>query len=266
MAVRCAKCNEELLGAVNRCWRCGTPFASRGGDVNEPPLRRRPPVPETFAAAMIVAEPADVESRTVSDGAGSDGGVRVDENVRVAEAASSVVAESSGSADNSGTTGSASRSETATSTTATPNSANRKTPIRRGSPFAANVEAALHSSAAWSEPQRGANDRHRRSTLVPQYPQRSAAQGGAIAAFVVGWLAFGFSFFTIAALIVSLLGLALGIWGLYSDRRGMALIGIFLCCIAIAIAGFRGAVDLYIMLYQVNPLDEAGGALDFPLE
>lgn len=260
MAVRCAKCNEELLGAVNRCWRCGTPFASRGGDVSEPPLRRRPPVPETIAAAVVVAVPADMESETASDAADSD------ESVRITEAASSFVAESSGSADNSETTGSAPRSETATSTTATPDSANRKTPLRRGSPFAVNAEAAPQSSAVRLEPQRGANDRHHRSTLVPQYPRRSAAQGGAIAAFVVGWLAFGFSFFTVAALIVALMGLALGIWGLYSDRRGMALMGIFLCCIAIAIAGFRGAIDLYIMLYQVNPLDEAGGALDFPLE
>ena len=29
MAVRCSKCGEELLGPVNRCWKCGQQFAAQ---------------------------------------------------------------------------------------------------------------------------------------------------------------------------------------------------------------------------------------------
>jgi len=28
VAVKCSKCGEELLGAVNRCWRCGQAFVA----------------------------------------------------------------------------------------------------------------------------------------------------------------------------------------------------------------------------------------------
>jgi hypothetical protein len=37
MSVKCAQCGEELLGAVNRCWRCGTLLQSRDGN-DAPPV------------------------------------------------------------------------------------------------------------------------------------------------------------------------------------------------------------------------------------
>ena len=42
MAVQCANCGEELMGSVNRCWRCGRPFVSRSGPAQVPPIRRNP--------------------------------------------------------------------------------------------------------------------------------------------------------------------------------------------------------------------------------
>lgn len=57
MSVICSNCGEELMGAVNRCWKCGTPFirsetvrtsTSSGASstqtvqVQIPPIRRAP--------------------------------------------------------------------------------------------------------------------------------------------------------------------------------------------------------------------------------
>jgi DNA-directed RNA polymerase subunit RPC12/RpoP len=70
MSVHCAQCGEELLGAVNRCWRCGAKVLFQAGDTDLPPIRR-PPVPtvaspapdrgdaEVVEAAFADAGPAD---------------------------------------------------------------------------------------------------------------------------------------------------------------------------------------------------------------
>lgn len=52
MAVLCAKCGEELLGAINRCWRCGTEYESRSGDTQVPPRRRSPIVGGLLGEAL----------------------------------------------------------------------------------------------------------------------------------------------------------------------------------------------------------------------
>jgi hypothetical protein len=39
MTVRCSKCGEELMGAVNRCWKCGQMFAQRPEIDGRPPVR-----------------------------------------------------------------------------------------------------------------------------------------------------------------------------------------------------------------------------------
>jgi len=39
MAVKCTKCDEELLGAVNRCWKCGQTFAAHPEADGQPPVR-----------------------------------------------------------------------------------------------------------------------------------------------------------------------------------------------------------------------------------
>ena len=57
MQVCCGKCGAELLGAVNRCWRCGTAVLSRPGDTRIPPVRR-PPLPGAAGSGVAVS-PAD---------------------------------------------------------------------------------------------------------------------------------------------------------------------------------------------------------------
>lgn len=42
MTVQCANCGEELLGSVNRCWRCGQLLVAHAGPTDVPPVRRAP--------------------------------------------------------------------------------------------------------------------------------------------------------------------------------------------------------------------------------
>jgi len=49
------------------------------------------------------------------------------------------------------------------------------------------------------------------------------------------------------------LGLALGAWGLFSPRRGPAILGLLLCLLALASASFTGAVGLYKQAYGHAP-------------
>src|SRR5512134_2728894 len=56
MAVRCSKCGEELLGPVNRCWKCGQTFATLPDSGGLPPVRREPsPVTAPVVATAPVA-------------------------------------------------------------------------------------------------------------------------------------------------------------------------------------------------------------------
>lgn len=60
MSVICSNCGEELMGAVNRCWKCGTPFvrsetvrsspqdghgSTQTVQLQVPPVRRAPVLP-----------------------------------------------------------------------------------------------------------------------------------------------------------------------------------------------------------------------------
>jgi hypothetical protein len=60
MAVHCAKCGEELMGAVNRCWKCGQVFARRPEMDGLPPVRmERPPAAgEPLEAIVLDDTPA----------------------------------------------------------------------------------------------------------------------------------------------------------------------------------------------------------------
>jgi hypothetical protein len=58
MAVRCSKCGEELLGAVNRCWKCGQTFALHPEIDGRPPVRAELPSGAGQPLEAIIVEQA----------------------------------------------------------------------------------------------------------------------------------------------------------------------------------------------------------------
>jgi hypothetical protein len=76
---------------------------------------------------------------------------------------------------------------------------------------------------------------------------------------VLGVLSFASSFFSVGALFLALAGLPVGIWGLFSERRGQAIVGLLLCCAALAISGFQAAALLYQLRYGVSPWETPTG-------
>ncbi len=172
MASKCQKCGEQLLGAVNRCWRCGTRVES-GVQSGTPP----PPGP---VAGPMAAAPTELPN----------------EGVVVAELVPPPARQDAGPLSS-----------------ATPISRPRPATLRR----------------------------------------MSAAQGGAIAALVLGLMSVVASFYTALAAVPAALGMALGAWGLFSPRRGPAILGLLLCLLALASASFTGAVGLYKQAYGHAP-------------
>ena len=61
------------------------------------------------------------------------------------------------------------------------------------------------------------------------------------------------SFYTVLAAIPAALGFGLGVWGLFSPRRGPAILGLLLCLLALANASWNGAVSLYKQAYGHAP-------------
>jgi hypothetical protein len=194
MSVRCANCGEELLGAVNRCWKCGRQFVAR------PTAQGLPPVQAELAAAA--AEPA-IEAQVLDE---------------------------------------------------EPDPAAPTVPVSAmPAPFPAPA-AMLQASApplpanplATPSPPALA----RPAKTIPNY----AALGGTIAALLLGTFSLLLAAFRFEAAIVALVGLVMGIWGLYSPRRGWALVGMLLCCLGISIGTFTGVRQLYWHLNRNAPV------------
>ena len=80
-----------------------------------------------------------------------------------------------------------------------------------------------------------------------------AANGGAVGALVLGIWSFLGAFITNWSIINGILGIVLGLWGLTSRRRRMALIGILLCLISIFLSLIQ--VGELVKIYM-NPVDE----------
>ena len=60
MSVVCDKCGEQLMGAVNRCWKCGTVFA-RVATNDQPPVRRAPVLAAYLTATQVATPSPTVE-------------------------------------------------------------------------------------------------------------------------------------------------------------------------------------------------------------
>ena len=76
------------------------------------------------------------------------------------------------------------------------------------------------------------------------------AVAGAVTGILMGIFALGIawmqSWISIsAAVVIALIGFGMGIWGLYSKRRGWALFGILLSCAAIGLATYTGSILVY---------------------
>lgn len=213
----CPHCNEPLLGAANRCWKCG-------GRVRQP----SPKVVTSAATSgpLTARELLDtVILATVAEGEDTD--------VLVATTAESVAL--------------------AMLTRQEVSLALAKEPPRRGSPFAAEVplsQRVPHETVYGQGPYKpvaptggfGAPDY---PVLAAQYPKHSAAIGGVVASLVLGVAGLCALFFTVFGALLAMPGAIAGIWGLQSNRRNLAILGILLCCLAMAIGGYRAGFALY---------------------
>jgi hypothetical protein len=187
MSYRCPKCGEELIGAVNRCWKCGRAFAA--------------PVTEAVAAQAEAAE-ASAEPTAA-------------ERVYVAQ-----LAESSEPPPEAG-------------------------PIRVGSPFAgpsAGAGPLPDNTVVMPPPQ----------PIRPNYPQNAAAAGGAYAAIFLAVMSLFICLIAgdglmlaVAALLIAFLGLIMGAWGLSSNQRKAAGIGLLLCVLAVSLSSVWTGLNAY---------------------
>jgi len=194
--------------------------------------------PQVESSQGESAEGGAPEDGTTENGSPDDGateGQKADDNVIVASVAESGVAANS-----------ASRPQRAAPL--------RSRTVHHGSPFAPSaVPAPAPKSMA----------------AAPSYPQNAAASGGAIASFCLGImsLAIALIFWRVpaVALVISLLGLCMGIWGMYSNRRGFAGVGLFLCIAAFGLSSYLGVVQLYVAIHGVSPFGQEITD-DFPIE
>ena len=220
MAVRCSKCGEELLGPVNRCWKCGQQFTAQSDAGGLPPVRYAP-----------VELPSDV-----------------------------VMAELSGGPVTATVPGEATAEANSVPPISTPPSPGPggKT-VRTGSPFVKGAMMQAVSTPAFP-----------RNPLTPGVSPRvpgppghdPLAVAGAVIAILMGIFALGIAWIqtwvTIsAAVVIALIGFAMGIWGLYSKRRGWALFGIIISCAGLGLATYTGARLVYEMRLERQETIEA---------
>lgn len=194
MAVHCAKCGEELLGAVNRCWKCGQVFVRHPETDGLPPVRmERPPAAGEPLEAIVLDDAA-------ATGAAQDPALA------------------------------------ATAVAAAP-------PARF--PPAPTVQFIPKSAAPPPST----------SEIIEARRYSMMAMGGTVSSLVLGVFALGLSPFRYEAAIIGLIGLFLGLWGLYSPKRNWALVGLLICCLAIGLGAYRGASDIYIYIQSQQPLE-----------
>jgi hypothetical protein len=82
MTVRCAQCGEELLGAVNRCWKCGQQFVARPTVEGLPPVRVEPAALAAAGAMSSATSEASsaepLEARVLDDSASGVAAAMID--------------------------------------------------------------------------------------------------------------------------------------------------------------------------------------------
>lgn len=215
MAVKCAQCGEDLIGNVNRCWRCGNAVVSTSDSGEAPPIRRgevdlERPIPVAYLVPDEPREAFDVAEN--------------ESNANRSDA-------SSGSADNGESTSSSSRAPLH---------------VRHGSPFRDGV---------YSDPNGGPMPG---DVVMPSYPDNVLRENLAVASIVVGIMSLFGTAITEWALIPAAVGLSLGVLGLKSERRRLALFGVIIASLAIFFATWKTivAVRTYFDLQNQIRMDE----------
>ena len=216
--VQCTRCGEALLGAVNRCWRCGTVFPASVDSDDLPPVRRSP----------LVSTAVEVTGRqTPSGGASAEG-----------EAAPRSYPMDGDHLP---------RPEFGTTS-----------PVQVGSPFSDRSEP-LAVNVPLDHPS-NAHDRLTTRSPATQYPRNLAARGGATASLSLGlisWLGVLMILWgdwsPLGTVVTSLLGIGLGVWGVFSHFRRVAITGLLMGCITLAVSGFCEAIDIYVRVNGENP-------------
>jgi hypothetical protein len=219
--VYCTHCGEELLGSVNRCWRCGREFVAEHNPENLPPIRRRPIPLELVNKTREERE----ELQAAPSHRPALAAVGAESSPAASPAIEAVVIDDEPESD------AADQGKSGDDATESP-------------PAPVVVRAVPPATPFYTAPSR------------PAYPTNAGATGGAIAAVVLGVMALvALRFIAPGALLVSILGVSMGVWGLHSDRRGVALFGLVLCCLAMALAGFFTAVGLFELINGYNPFE-----------
>lgn len=169
MAIRCSKCGEELLGAVNRCWRCGQ-------------------------AVVVAPQTPTLAVGSVPVAAGGE------------QAVEAVIVETAGG---------------------------RSVP----NPYVMAGQRPAPRMTTTGE-------------LIDARRAQMMAMGGTVASLVLGIFGAILAMFWPPAALVAVLGLAMGIWGLSSSRRNLALVGMLLCCLAIGIGAYGMARNISIAMQK----------------
>ena len=207
MSVECAKCGEELMGSVNRCWSCGQEFVATIDEGNRPPIRRAP----------ILAESLNVFVADVSDQSDT-GQTAVSAEADVATEAGGVVK------------------------------------VRKGSPFGDRGTAVLESM---ERPKFGF-EHEVQAPRAPEYEPSGGSKASAALVLPLGVISLVLAFlFPIGGVVLAVLGAVLAIWGLQSRRRGVAIVGLVICCLSLAFGTFNFAVAIYSSYYGLLPWESA---------
>lgn len=234
MSVRCSHCGEELMGAVNRCWRCGRAFAATPTVSSAPPVRREPvegplDLPPWIASSLVVAE--------VVQPATEGGDVPVDAEVGAASATLTTSAVAS---------------------------------IRRGSPFSDDyvpttelgfkrrVTSALGSLSAAVK--RRLSRREPKSSTA-ELERTSDDEGmslptvAAIVGLVLGIVSLTLSGFPMVAVLIGVLGLAFTGVGFAGRSMGLVIVALLVCCLSTGISAYRFGIQTYEAMY--GPFESA---------
>ncbi len=216
MVVHCGKCGAELMGAVNRCWKCGRPVISRADAASAPPVRRPPlrgaleiPPWEALPAVIVDDELPDDSSAAGTDVAPPDAD---DESFPTSK--------------------------------------------RRRSPFAPGAKLRKTSTRESAADDRPSVDPVRRDRSVPlEMPKPSSpiARLSALIAICLGAASFALGDYPEVAWGLAVVGLGFGIAALLSRLNVTSVAGVVFCFAAFLWSGYATAIAVYERTYGVSP-------------